>query len=79
MLLLRMTPAPPDEDEEVLPKLKAALEFETLIPAPVELETDVELVIREPPTLARVMPVAPLVEVIPLMFAAIVPVVRLSA
>jgi len=80
VLVVRLTPVPPDSVELVLPKLRVALEVFTLKPIPTGFVMVVAGLVRLPPTLVRLMPVVVLaVDEMPSNVAASVPVVRFNA
>jgi hypothetical protein len=62
VFVVRLTPVPPDPVTDVLAKPNVPLEVFTLMPMPVEFEIVVEPLDRIPPTVVRLMPVAPPVE-----------------
>src|SRR5207253_7571862 len=80
VLVVRLIPVPPDRVEDVLPKLRVALEVFTLKPIPAGFVMVVEGFVRLPATLVRLMPVEVLaVDEMLSNVAARVPVVRFSA
>src|SRR5689334_8303651 len=60
VLVVRLTPVPPEPVTDVLAKLNVRLDVLTLIPAPVGFVTVVEPVLKLPPTLVRLRPVVAL-------------------
>src|ERR1051325_6759758 len=60
VLVVRLTPVPPDAVAETLPKLNAALEVLTLIQIPVGLVIVVVGVVKLPATVVRLRPVVAL-------------------
>src|SRR5436190_976526 len=58
VLVVRLTPVPPEPVELVGPKLRAALDVATLMPMPVAFDTVVEPLDMLPLTLVRWTPVA---------------------
>ena len=80
VLVVRLTPVPPDAVADTFPKLNAALEVLTLIPIPVGLVIVVPPTLKLPPTLVKLIPVVALfVEEMLANVAASVPVVRFNA
>lgn len=77
---LSTIPVPPDPVTDVAAKLSVAPEETTFMPIPVEFVTVVEPVVKEPPTLVRLIPVVALsVEEMLAKLPLRVPVVRFSA
>ena len=80
VLVVRLTPVPPELLAFVLPKLSEPLEVLTVNPIPVGFVMVVEGLVKLPATLVRLMPVvALLVEEMLTNVAASVPLVRLRA
>ena len=80
VLVVRLTPVPPDPVTDVFAKLSVALEVLTEMPMPVAFVMVVEPVLKLPPTVVRLIPVvALLVELMAVKVPLRVPVERLSA